>query len=92
MLFQGLRLLIRSGSDMLSWPNSPLLVMLQFVDPNVLTGDENTPLAGGYGREGPLHDLAYLADLFDYSTHENQLILAKHLIEHGANSNAVSIP
>jgi hypothetical protein len=32
-----------------------------------------------------------LADPYDYSTHENQLILAKQLIEHGANVNAVSI-
>jgi ankyrin repeat protein len=33
-----------------------------------------------------------LADPFDYSTHENQLILAKQLIEHGANVNAVTSP
>jgi hypothetical protein len=39
-----------------------------------------------------LHDLASMADPFDYSTHENQLILAKQLIDHGANVNAVSIP
>jgi hypothetical protein len=36
--------------------------------------------------------LADLADASDYSTHEKQLILAKQLIEHGANVNAVSIP
>jgi hypothetical protein len=36
--------------------------------------------------------LAYLVDPSDYSTHVNQLILAKQLIEHGANVNAVSIP
>jgi ankyrin repeat protein len=39
----------------------------------------------------PLHDLATVADPFDYSTHENQLVLAKDLIEHGANVNAVSV-
>ncbi len=33
-----------------------------------------------------------MADHSDYSTHGNQLILAKQLIEHGANVNAVSIP
>jgi hypothetical protein len=33
--------------------------------------------------------LADLADFSDYATHENQLILAKELIEHGANVNAV---
>jgi hypothetical protein len=54
---------------MLSWPNSPLLVLLQFVDPNVLIGDEET-------RVTLLHTLADLADPFDYSTHENQVILA----------------
>jgi hypothetical protein len=36
--------------------------------------------------------LADLADPFDYFIHENQLILAKQLIEHGANVNALSIP
>jgi hypothetical protein len=36
--------------------------------------------------------LAELADPSDYPTHENQLILAKQLIEHGANVNAASIP
>jgi hypothetical protein len=40
----------------------------------------------------PLHRLADLADPSDYSTHENQLILARQLIRHGANVNAVSIP
>jgi hypothetical protein len=39
----------------------------------------------------PLHT-ADLADPFDYSTHVNQLILAKQLVEHGANVNAVEIP
>jgi hypothetical protein len=80
-----LNFLVRSDdSEMLSWPNSPLLVMLQFVDTNVLFGDET--------RVTPLHVLAELADPSDYSTHENQLILAKQLIEHGANVNAVWIP
>jgi hypothetical protein len=84
LLSQSMSCLIRSNSDMLSWPNSPLLVMLQFVDPNVLyhvVGDEASSV---------LHLLADLADPFDYSTHVNQLILAKQLIEHGANVNGVS--
>jgi ankyrin repeat protein len=34
--------------------------------------------------------LAALADPSDYTTHEIQLILAKQLIEHGANVNAVT--
>jgi hypothetical protein len=88
LLFHGIHLLIRcSNSEMLSWPNSPLLVMLQFIDPNVL-------ISGVV--EGSsftlLHSLADMLDPFDYSTHENQLILAKQLIEHGANVNAVMIP
>jgi hypothetical protein len=33
-----------------------------------------------------------MADPSDFSTHRNQLILAKQLIEHGANVNAVSMP
>jgi hypothetical protein len=36
--------------------------------------------------------LADLADPSDYSTHEKQLILAKQLIERGANVNAVAVP
>jgi ankyrin repeat protein len=39
-----------------------------------------------------LHLLAYLAHPSDYSTYENQLILARKLIEHGANVNASSRP
>jgi hypothetical protein len=75
-----------SNSEMLSWPNSPLLVMLQIINPNVLFGQE------GEMRFSPLHHLADLTDPFDYSTHVNQLILAKELIERGANVNAVSSP
>jgi CRISPR/Cas system-associated endoribonuclease Cas2 len=85
LLFYSSRLLIRSKSEMLSWPNSPLLVMLQFVDPNVKDGDEEMSMT-------PLHHLADLADPFDYSAHENQLILAKQLIDHGANVITGSIP
>jgi hypothetical protein len=92
LLFHSLYLLIRSDSEMLSWPNSPLLVMLEFIDPNVLFGGENAPLQEGENRATPLHVLVGLADPFDYSTHEKQLILARQLIEHGANVNAVSIP
>jgi hypothetical protein len=84
LLVYSLYLLIRSDLKMLSWPNSPLLVLLQFVDPNVLFGNETSAT--------PLHILAHLAAPSNYSTHENQLILAKLLIEHSANVNAVSIP
>jgi hypothetical protein len=75
-----LHVLIRSSnSEMLSWPNSPLLVMLQFVDPDTEVWSIT-----------PLHHLAHLAASSDYSSHENQLILAKQLIEHGTNVNFVS--
>ena len=60
-------------------------MLLQFVDPNVLFGNEAASFT-------LLHRLADLANPFDYSTHENQLILAKQLLEHGANVNAVSSP
>jgi hypothetical protein len=72
---------------MLSWPNSPLLVLLQFVDPNVLSGHEHVEK-----RYIPLHFLADVADPSNYSTHVKQLILAKQLIKHGANVNAVTRP
>jgi hypothetical protein len=86
LLRHSLQFLVRfCNSEMLSWPRSPLLVMLEFVDPSVLLG-------GGETRITPLHFLADLVDPFDYSTHENQLILAKQLIEGGANVNAVSFP
>jgi hypothetical protein len=88
LLIHSLRVLIRSDLKMLSWPNSPLLVMLKFVDPDVLSGG----LQEGELRETPLHHLADLADPFDYSTHENQVILAKQLIAHGANVNALTSP
>jgi hypothetical protein len=87
LLYHSMCILVHSSNlEMLSWPNSPLLVMLQFVDPNVLYP------AGGDEATSVLHLLADLTDPFDYTTHENQLILAKQLIERGANVNAVSIP
>jgi ankyrin repeat protein len=49
-------------------------------------------LQEGQDNFTPLHNLADLADHNDYSTHENQLILARQLIEHGANANAVTRP
>jgi ankyrin repeat protein len=58
----------------------------------MLTGADDVPLQEREVRATPLHHLANLADPCDYSTHENQLILAKQLIEHRANANPVSIP
>jgi hypothetical protein len=86
LLFHSFDFLARcSNSQKLSWPNSPLLVMLQFVDPNMIFGCEEM-------RFTLLHRLADLAHPFEISAHENQLILAKQLIEHGADVSAVTIP
>jgi hypothetical protein len=86
MLHYSLHFLVRfTSSEMLSWPNSPLLVMLKFVDPNELLEGQETCAT-------PLHLLTDLADPLDYSTHVNQLILVRQLVEHGANVNAQSIP
>jgi hypothetical protein len=87
LLQHSLHFLVRfSNSEMLSWPKSPIPVMLEFIDPNVLFGQE------GGTKFTLLHHLAELADPFEYSTHENQLILARQLIEHGANINAIITP
>jgi hypothetical protein len=86
LLFHSLHVLVRSSnSEMLSWPNSPLLVMLHFFDLSVL-------FRQGEWKGSLLHQLADLADPFEHSTHGNQLILANQLIEHGADVNAVLIP
>jgi hypothetical protein len=85
LLSYSLQLLLQSDSKMLLWPNSPFLVMLQFLDPSMLSGYKGTSIT-------PLHDLSARLDPSDYTTHVNQLILAKQLIEHGANVNAISIP
>jgi hypothetical protein len=92
LLFHSLRILARSNSEMFSWPNSPLLVLLHLVGLNVLSRNEHESSQEGEDNVTPLHMLAELADTSDYSTHENQLILAKQLIEHGANIHAVSSP
>jgi hypothetical protein len=94
LFFHSLQFLLRSSNNpsKFSWPNSPLLVMLQFVDPNARYEDDDTPLYEGETRETPLHQLADLLDPYNYTTHVNQLILAKQLIQHGANVSTLSIP
>jgi ankyrin repeat protein len=82
LLFHSLYVLSRSDNKKLSWPNSPLIVLLEFVDPNVMDGNE-------VASATYLH---FLADPFDYSTHENQIVLAKQLSGHGAGVNAESTP
>jgi hypothetical protein len=95
LLFHSLYLLIHTNSEKLLWPNSPLLVLLQFVDPNMLSGHDHKALQEeGTSRVTLLHHLARMADptSIDYSTHENQVTLGRQLIEHGANVNALSFP
>jgi hypothetical protein len=50
----------------------------------------DAPLEEVDSGETLLHYLTNFADPFDYFTRENQVILAKQLIEHGANANAVT--
>jgi hypothetical protein len=77
--FLSLYVLFRSDSTMLSWrTNSPLFVLLQFVDLNMLSGDA---LQEGGTIRTPLHDVADMAAPRDYLIHKNQLILAKQLFE-----------
>jgi hypothetical protein len=62
LFYYGVGVLGQSDSKMLSWPNSPLLVMLHFFDPSEQSGDEEMQAA-------PFHFLADLADPFECSTH-----------------------
>jgi hypothetical protein len=90
LLFHSLYLLLHTDSEKLLWPNSPLLVLLQFVDPNMRTGPDHEALQVGETHFTLLHHLTCMIDptSSDYSTQENQLILGRQLIEHGANVNA----
>jgi hypothetical protein len=97
LLWQSLCVLIQTNSEMLLWPNSPLLVLLQFVDPNGLGGRKHHDallLQAGKIRFTTLHTLAGMADptSINYSTQENQLTLGRQLIEHGANVNTCACP
>jgi hypothetical protein len=86
-LFHSLHILAYSDSEKLSWPSSPLLVLLELVDPNALSGYQHLE---GDTEVTLLHHLAGVADPFNYSTHTNQLILAKQLVAYDANVNASS--
>jgi ankyrin repeat protein len=93
LMLHSLRFLARSSkSEMLSLPNSPLLVLLQFVDANVVLFGDAPLTQVGQTKATPLHHVSTLVDPFDYSTPVPQLTLAKQLIEHGANVNTLSIP
>jgi hypothetical protein len=81
MIIHSISLLMRTDSKKLRWLNSPLRIMLLFVDANV------RKLATGFA---PLHHLSYQVDPKDHSFHRNQVILGQQLFRHGANANLVA--
>jgi hypothetical protein len=76
LLFHGMFPLVRCDPEMLRRPCSPLLVMLQSVDPNVLDRPPQTVQRKGSTL---LHYLAKSAGHSIYSTHQNQIILGRQL-------------
>jgi hypothetical protein len=94
MLFHSISLLMRTDSKKLRWPNSPLRIMLQFVDANMhwaTAQEKDLPedLATGLT---PLHHLSSQADPKHHSFHKNQVILGQQLFRHGANANLDALP
>jgi hypothetical protein len=88
ILFRSLYVLSQLPSAMLKLPTSPLKVVLQFVDASVMLNCLG-PNGGNNGRGvTPLYCLAQMSDPSKEDTLENQCILAKQLIEAGANVNA----
>jgi hypothetical protein len=81
MLFHSLQILMHTDSKKLRWPNSPLRIMLRFVDANVRFGAKMVT------GPTPLHHLSYMANPNDHSFHKNQVILGQQLFRHGANAN-----
>jgi ankyrin repeat protein len=84
ILFRSLAILSQHPSEMLKLPTSPVKIALQFVDANVMSADDDDD---GRGFT-PLHCLAQMSDPSKEHTLVNQCILAKQLIEEGANVNA----
>jgi ankyrin repeat protein len=84
-LLRSVCILIRGDSEKLTWPNNPLLVALRHgVDPNLYIAPE------GGQRDTLLHILSRNSHMDNIVTHRNQVILARQLVEHGANVNAAS--
>jgi hypothetical protein len=81
ILFRSLLLLSQLPSKRLKLPTSPLKVILQIVDASAMITDDGM----GYT---PLHYLAKMSDPSKDQTLVNLCILAKQLIEAGANVNA----
>jgi hypothetical protein len=86
ILFRSLSILSQLPSEMLKLPTSPLKVALQFVDASVMSSP-GPNLDDGRGYT-PLHYLAQLSKPSKEHAVENQIILAKQLIEAGADVNA----
>jgi hypothetical protein len=86
ILFRSFSILSGLPSKMLKMPTSPLKVALQVVDASIMScPGPNMDDGRGYT---PLHYLAKMSDPSKEDTLENQCILAKQLIEAGANVNA----
>jgi hypothetical protein len=88
ILIRSLPILSQLPSEMLKLPTSPLKVALQSVDANIMSCS-GPNMDDGRGVT-PLHWLAQLSDPSREHTLENQCILAKQLLEAGANVNARS--
>jgi hypothetical protein len=86
ILFRSLYVLSQLPSEMLKLSTSPLKVALQFVDASVMSYP-GPNMDDGSGST-PLHWLTELSDPGKELTLKNQCILAKQLIEAGANVNA----
>jgi hypothetical protein len=71
--------LVHVDVDRLTWPSSPLLVMLECMDSTALSVDNRHSVY-----------LAWLTELLypdDHRAYVNQLIIAKQLVEHAVNVN-----
>jgi hypothetical protein len=87
--FRSITLLLRADSKMLLWPSNPFIVLLEFVDPDLLWESQEKE---DDMRSTMLHWLAEAADPNDIKVQENQLILGRLLIRRGANVNSVTYP
>jgi hypothetical protein len=92
MLFHSICLLMRTDSKKLRWSNSPLRIMLLFVDANVRLTNAEDPLEELATGLTPLHFLSDPADPKVHSFHKNQVILGQQLLRHGANANLAMLP
>jgi hypothetical protein len=86
ILLRSLYVLSQLPSEMLKLSTSPLKVALQFVDASVMSCP-GPNMDDGRGAT-PLHCLAQMSDPSKEHTLKNQCIIAKQLIEAGANVNA----